>query len=45
MKNKTKKKKKELIESQKGAMYKFITNKKQNLAKNLSESFINEQEK
>ena len=34
----------ELIESQKGAMEKFITGKKQNLAENLSEGFINEQE-
>ena len=34
----------EHIESQKGAIDKFITSKKQNLAENLSEGFINEQE-
>ncbi|KAM4115680.1 hypothetical protein ACJW30_04G169000 [Castanea mollissima] len=41
---KKKRQREELIESQKGAMDKFITSKKQNLAENLSESFINEQE-
>ena len=39
----TNKQREELIESQKGAMDKFITSKKQNLAENLSEGFINEQ--
>ena len=41
---KKKKQREELIESQKGAMDKFITSKKQNLAENLSEGFVNEQE-
>ena len=45
MKNlKKKRQREELIESQKWAMDKFITSKKQNLAENLSEGFINEQE-
>ena len=43
-KNKKKKQREELIESQKGAMNKFITSKKQNLAENFSEGFINKQE-
>ena len=42
-KNEKKRQREELIESQKGAMNKFITSKKQNLAENLSEGFINEQ--
>ena len=41
---KKKRQKEELIESQKWAMDKFITSKKKNLAENLSEDFINEQE-
>ena len=44
MKNKKKKDREELIESQKGAMDKFITSKKQNFVENLSEGFINKQE-
>ena len=43
-KMKKKRQREELIESQKGAMDKFITSKKQNLVENLSEGFINEQE-
>ena len=40
---KKKRQREELIESQKGAMDKFITSKKKkNLAENLSEVFINE---
>ena len=38
------KKREELIESQKGAMDKFIISKKKNIAENLSEGFISEQE-
>ena len=34
----------EHIESQKGAIDKFITSKKQNLVEKLSEGFVNEQE-
>ena len=41
---KKKRQREELIESQKGAIEKFITSKKQNLVENLSEGFINEQE-
>ena len=41
---KKKRQREELIESQKGAMDKFITSKKQNFVENLSEGFINEQE-
>ena len=41
---KKKRQREELIESQKGAMDKFITSKKQNLAENLNEGFVNEQE-
>lgn len=43
-KKKGRRQREELIESQKGAIDKFITSKKQNLAENLSEGFINEQE-
>ena len=43
-KKKKQKQREELIESQKGAMDKFITSKKPNLAENLSEGFVNEQE-
>ena len=39
-----KRQREELIESQKGAMNKFITGKKQNLVENFSEGFINKQE-
>ena len=39
---KKKRQREELIESQNGAMDKFITSKKQNLVENLSEGFINE---
>ena len=42
-KNEKKRQREELIESQNGAMDKFITSKIQNLAENLSEGFINEQ--
>ena len=42
LKKKKKRQREELIESQKGAMDKFITSKKQNLVENLSEGFINE---
>ena len=41
---KKKRQREELIESQKGVMDKFITSKNQNLAENLNEGFINEQE-
>ena len=41
---KKKRQREELIESQKGAMDKFITSKKQNFVENLSEGFISEQE-
>ena len=44
LKKKKKRQREELIESQKGAMNKFITSKKKNLAENLSEGFINEQD-
>ena len=44
LKKKKKRQREELIESQKGAMDKFITSKKQNFVENLSEGFINEQE-
>ena len=40
---KKKRQREELIESQKGAMDKFITSKKQNLVEILSEGFIKEQ--
>ena len=38
------KKKKKLIESQKGSMDKFVISNKQNITKNLDENITNEQE-
>ena len=43
MKN-LKKKKKKLIESQKGSMDKFVISNKQNITQNLDENITNEQE-
>ena len=41
---KLKKRKKKLIESQKGSMDKFFINNKQNITQNLDKNIINEQE-
>ena len=41
---KLKKRKKKLIESQKGSMDRFVINNKQNITQNLNENITNEQE-
>jgi hypothetical protein len=44
LKKKKKKKKEKLIESQKGALEKFVTSNKQNITEKLCDSSTNEQE-